>query len=205
MGEVLLRRVASAGLVVLLLGAGWVYLGLPERHGPAPDRSTLRVAAAGSAYATGTAFHAGDRPGVRPSEAAPESPCGSCHGRRAHWRDRARRAFLNAHDDALDCGACHLQGPGVAVRRFRAGQVVTAATLASGAGGRLYAAHSAGDAWTRRVEPGSGVTLASRGPACGACHRRDSPFLAAEGLYDPYRRRVLEDLAVLRRIEGTAW
>jgi len=199
MGSLLIRRVVSVGLVLLLLWAGWVYLGLPSRRAPPARPAGHAVSSAGGA------FHEGDRLEVRSAEPSQEGPCVVCHGRQAHWRDRARRALLNLHEGVLDCGACHLRGPGVVVCRFRQFEVVTNETLAAGVGGRLYAARRQGGEWARVLSPAGGVELIPQGPACSECHRRGSSFLAAEGLYDPYRRRVLEDLAVLRRFEGVAW
>jgi len=111
---------------------------------------------------------------------------------------------LNVHTEALDCGVCHLHGRDLVVRRFRGEEAVTRETLAQAPGGRLYAARKANGRWVRILRPEQGTTLKHSGAACKECHRRGSTFLRGEGLYDDYRLRILEDLAVLRRVaEGT--
>ncbi len=130
-------------------------------------------------------FHRYDRALLEP----PPGPayCTGCHPLRAHGRDPMVRAFLNLHSDAMDCGVCHWRGRTLRVRRF---------------GGRLYAAVRGREGWDPVVRPREGVEWVLRPGRCRSCHRRGSPILAARGLFDPYRRRLLEDLAVLRWLEG---
>jgi hypothetical protein len=184
-----LRRGASfitlAILVLLALG----YRFLPELSPPATASRELHVPV--------PEFHRFDRAQVEGLD-VPDSPCLACHPPAAHHLSGERRAFLNLHRRTLDCGVCHLSGRGVSARHFREAEVVTAASLASGPYGRVYAAVRIGGKWQRVETPGGPATLRAHGPDCGTCHRRGSPFLAADGLLDPYRRRVLEDLSVLR-------
>lgn len=199
MGSFPLRAACSGGLLGLLLWGGWAYLELPHRVGPAelpPMRETPSPAAA---------YHDSHRFLVEPAEAGPESPCLGCHPNPPHWRSPVRRAFLNLHVATLDCGACHLTGARVSVRRFRGEEVVTRDRFPSGEGGRLYAAVGAGQSWSRALAAGPAVRLVARGPECTQCHRRGSALLATDGLYDAYRRRVLEDLAVLRHLGERPW
>ncbi|MDF1553590.1 MAG: hypothetical protein P1P84_11040 [Deferrisomatales bacterium] len=188
-----MRRVASlVGLAVLVLLAlgyrslpGWSPAAVPppEVHAVVPE------------------FHRFDRAEVPGLDAA-DGPCGTCHPAAAHQRSAAARAFLNLHRRSLDCGVCHLRGKGLVVRHFRDAAVVTADTLTAGPYGRVYAAVRAGDGWRRLQAPGNGAVLRPVGPGCRDCHRRGSTLLATDGLVDTYRRRVLEDLSVLRFLGG---
>lgn len=197
-GSFPLRAAVSGGLLALFLWGGWAYLGIPHRVRPAepPRRETALPI---------RAYHEPHRFQVEPDASGPQSPCLGCHPNPPHWRSPVYRAFLNLHLSALDCGVCHLAGAPVSVRRFRGEEVVTRDSLPAGEGGRLYAAVGAGKGWSRVLEAGPGVRFAARGPRCAQCHRRGSPLLAAEGLYDAYRRRVLEDLAVLRHLGEQPW
>ncbi len=199
MANPLLRSSVSAILLGLCLWGGWSYVDLPDRvrSEAAPP---LPPAPGGE-----VSFHAPHRFEVDATVEERRSPCWGCHGPSPHWRSRARRAFLNLHTASMDCGACHLAGPPVAVRRFREGEAVTRETLTAGAGGRLYAARREAERWVPILRPGEAVWLLAAGPRCSECHRRGSTLLAGEGLYDPYRRRVLEDLAVLRRLGDREW
>ena len=190
---IVVRRVASLiGLAVLvLLALG--YRSLPEWSPKLAPPSAVAAAA--------PEFHRFDRARV-PGLDAVEGPCGTCHPAAAHPRSADQRAFLNLHRRSLDCGACHLRGTGVAVRHFRGDAVVTADTLAEGPYGRVYAAVRAEGGWRRLQAPGDGATLRPVGPGCRDCHRRGSTLLATDGLVDTYRRRVLEDLSVLRFLGG---
>ena len=184
-----MRKVASLlGLAVL------VALGLGYRALPTLSPETVPVAAG---VAVAPEFHRYDRAEVPGIDDAGET-CGRCHPAAAHQRDAGTRAFLNLHRRSLDCGVCHLRGKGVGVRHFRDGQVVTAKTLADGPYGRVSAAVRDGDRWKPVSGPGNGVALRADGPECRDCHRRGGTLLATDGLVDPYRRRVLEDLSVLR-------
>ncbi|MEW6490428.1 MAG: hypothetical protein AB1578_21270 [Thermodesulfobacteriota bacterium] len=198
-GSLPLRVALSGGLLGLLLWGGWAYLGLPLRVRPAAPPPVWEAPLPSHAY------HAPHRFQVEPLEAGPESPCLGCHPNPPHWRSPVHRAFLNLHVSSLDCGVCHLKGAPVSVRRFRGGEVVTRDGLLSGEGGRLYAAVGSGQGWSRVLGAGPAVGLADRGPRCSQCHRRGSTLLATDGLYDAYRRRVLEDLAVLRHLGERPW
>ncbi|MBE0616584.1 MAG: hypothetical protein IH608_01485 [Proteobacteria bacterium] len=194
MASPFLRPAVSALLLGLCLWAGWSYVDLP-------DRAPAAAAPAQPAAVDGEiSFHAPQRYEVPVPAGAGQSPCQDCHGLFPHGRSPGRRAFLNLHTPAMDCGACHLAGATVAVRRFREGEAVTRESLTAGEGGRLYAARREGERWTRVLTAGGSEQFRPVGPRCTECHRRGSTFLAGEGLYDPYRRRVLEDLAVLRRM-----
>lgn len=188
------RRLVSALLLGALLLAAWAYLKAPERFRPPPAAE-----GSGSGPVLGL-FHESVREKLLPIGGG--GGCGACHGEAAHIRSAEVRAFLNLHRVALDCGVCHLTGAAVAIRRFRDGHAVTQETLASGVGGRLFAARREGTAWVPIARPGDGVRLRPEGPPCGECHRRGSPLLGGDGLYDPYRRRVLEDLSVMRWLGG---
>jgi len=194
-----LRSAGSALLLGLCLWGGWRYASLPERASPEP---ALALPPAPGADPT---FHAPHRFELEFAGEGRESPCQGCHGPLPHWKQKQSRAFLNLHVPTLDCGACHLAGGAVAVRRFRGAEVVTGETLTAGEGGRLFAARREGERWTPLLTPGASARLVVAGPRCGECHRRGSTLLAGEGLYDPYRRRVLEDLAVLRRVGDSPW
>lgn len=191
MGRRWLERPASVALVALAFWGAWAYAtwapGPPGWRRPAPPEPRLP-------------FHALHRSRLPP--AAGEGFCASCHGAAPHRAAPGTRAFLNLHVVTLDCGACHLGGRGVGVRRFRGDEAVTRRTLGqsspSAPPDRLYAARPAGTGWERVDRPGGPVRFRARGPACRECHRRGSPWLAVDGLYDAYRRRVLEDLSVFR-------
>lgn len=187
-----LRRSISVSLLGLGLWSAWAY-GTISRQTPVPPALPAPPKSTGPA-----GYHAYDR-AVLPSNGDP-GYCSLCHGRMPHGRS-SNRAFLNLHTGVLDCGVCHLTGREVGVRRFRDALVVTNETLATGSGGRLFAANKREGDWKVVVKPGDGVRLLAEGGPCDSCHRRGSPLLAAEGLYDPYRRRVLEDLSVLRWLE----
>ena len=188
--EALVRRLASAVVLGLALGVAWLYVGLPARA-PAESARSPQTREA-------EPFHSYDRAELPPVEEP--GPCAECHGSAPHRRSPNRRAFLNRHYLAMDCAVCHLTGRGVAVRRYRGDEVVTAEALASGSGGRLFAVRKSDGTWTRVVTAGDDVKLRDGGPTCAECHRRGSLLLAADGAYDSYRRRLLEDLSVLRRI-----
>lgn len=199
MGSFPLRAALSGGLLGLVLWGGWTYLELPHRVRPAEPPPVRETPSPSAAYHEPHRFH------VEPAEAGPESPCLGCHPNPPHWRSPVQRAFLNLHVSSLDCGVCHLTGAPVSARRFRGEEAVTRESLVSGEGGRLYAAVREGQGWRRVLEAGPTVHLAARGPGCAQCHRRGSTLLATEGLYDAYRRRVLEDLAVLRHLGERPW
>lgn len=199
MGSFPLRAAVSAGLLGLVLWGGWAYLGLPHRVTRADPFQAPEILPAMAAYHEPHRFY------VESAERELESPCLGCHPTPPHWRSRLHRAFLNLHVSALDCGACHLAGASVSVRRFRGEAVVTRENLVAGEGGRLYAAVRGAQGWARVLEAGPTAHLAARGPRCAECHRRGSTLLAADGLYDAYRRRVLEDLAVLRHLGERPW
>lgn len=194
MGSLGARRVASLALWAAVLGAGGLYVRAGWAPPPAPAPGAAGTAGAPS-------YHVFERVAADVREGP--AHCASCHGPVPHTRSRSIRAFLNLHQEYLDCGVCHLTGPGLQVRRFRGDEAVTDETLPHGAGGRLYAARLSGPAWLRTLAPGAGVALRHAGPPCAECHRRGSPLLQGDGLYDPYRRRVLEDLVVLHRIQGS--
>ncbi len=187
------KRVSAATAAVA--GAAALVLVLTAGRSPAPETPSIT----GGATPGRAGFHAGEIPSL-PEDG--DGPCRRCHPAAAHRRPPHLRAFLNLHRRALDCGVCHLAGRGLSVRRFRGDRAVTADTLADGAGGRLYAAARGPNGWRPVDAPGGGVRLDAAGPACRSCHRRGSPLLAQPGLYDPYRRRLLEDLAVLPRLPG---
>jgi hypothetical protein len=190
--EALARRVSSALLLCLFLWGAWEYVGVPDR---APAHSSVSPQTQRP-----IPFHAYDRANLPAVEDA--ESCTGCHGPAAHARTPSQRAFLNHHHMSMDCGVCHLTGRGIAVRRFRGDEVVTAETLASGPGGRIFAARKSDRGWTPVVTVGAGVKLLAQAPACADCHRRGSLVLAADGVLDSYRRRLLEDLSVLRRMGG---
>lgn len=188
MGRIV-RAVASLlGLAVLVLLA-LAYGTIPERTPPAPPFAGANPAA--------LEFHRFDRTEVAGLD-TPAGPCGTCHPAAAHQRNGELRAYLNLHRRSLDCGVCHLRGKSVGVRHFRGDRVVTAETLTDAPYGRVYAAVQTADGWRPVQRPGDGVTLRPAGLGCRDCHRRGSPLLATDGLLDGYRRRVLEDLSVLR-------
>jgi len=188
----ILRGVASLlGLAILVL--------LSLAYGTLPELTPSASPPAG-AKPTALEFHRFDRAEVAGLD-APANPCGTCHPAAAHQRNGELRAYLNLHRRALDCGVCHLRGKSVGVRHFRNGRAVTSETLTDAPYGRVYAAVKTADGWRRVQRPGDGVTLRSAGPGCRDCHRRGSPLLATDGLLDGYRRRVLEDLSVLRFLE----
>jgi len=173
-GETVLRRVAAAAGVLVLAAAGLAFLEAPGRAPPAPRQARPEAVV--------EPFHRYDR-AVLP-EGYARGYCTVCHPAADHRRDPRTRAFLNLHPVSMDCGVCHLAGRRLAVRRLGRG--------------RLFAAQRDAAGWRRVDRPGRGVRLRPEGPACRQCHRRGSPLLATPGLYDPYRRRLLEDLAVLR-------
>ncbi len=173
-GEAVLRRVAAAAGVLLLAAAGLAFLEVPGRAPPAPRPARPEAVV--------EPFHRYDR-AVLP-EGYARGYCTRCHPAADHRRDPRSRAFLNLHAVSMDCGVCHLAGRRLAVRRF--GQ------------GRLFAAERDAGGWRPVDRPGPGVRVRGSGPGCRECHRRGSPLLATSGLYDAYRRRLLEDLAVLR-------
>ncbi len=187
------KRAAAA--TAAAAGAAALVLALTAGRPPEPPAP----AATGTAAPDRTGFHAEVVP-LLPEGG--DGPCLRCHPAAAHRSPPNLRAFLNLHRRALDCGVCHLAGRGLSVRRFRDGRAVTADTLADAAGGRLYAAARGPDGWRPVDAPGDGARLDVDGPACRSCHRRGSPLLAQPGLYDPYRRRLLEDLSVLPRLSG---
>jgi len=173
------RRLVSVIAVAGLAAAGWGYARLPgsaETAGPAPRGEAARP----------EPFHAYDRGRL----AEPGGYCTSCHPAAAHLRDPVLRAFRNLHRVGLGCGVCHLAGPRLTVRRF------------SDRGNRLFAARRTPEGWQAVDRPGAEARFRPRGLACRQCHRRGSPWLNGPGLFDAYRRRLLEDLAVLRRLEG---
>ncbi|MHB8767007.1 MAG: hypothetical protein ACYDA8_22060 [Deferrisomatales bacterium] len=184
MGGRRLRRLTSAALLALATWGAWEYLRLPHR---APPWHAAAPAAGGRAMGG----HGADRPPA-PHPGPEARGCAACHGPAPHRRDPVRRAFLNLHAGRLHCGVCHFTGSGLGVRRF--------AAAGGDPPGPLFAATRSGPGWEKAEWPTGGVALRPRGPACEQCHRRGSPILAAEGLYDDYRRRLLEDLAVLRRL-----
>jgi mono/diheme cytochrome c family protein len=194
MGSAALRRLASIVLLAAAMGAGWLYYRMGRPTAPPPESAVPAAVAAKPPYHTFERAAAGVREGP--------AHCASCHGPTPHTRNRTVRAFLNLHQEHLDCGVCHLTGTGLQVRRFRGDEVVTDQTLPQAPGGRLYSARRVGSAWLRALAPGEGVSFRNAGPPCSECHRRGSALLKGDGLYDPYRRRVLEDLAVLRWLPG---
>jgi hypothetical protein len=188
--EALGRRVSSTLLLCLFLWGAWQYVGVPDR---APARSSVAPQTQRP-----IPFHAYDRANLPAVEGV--GSCTGCHGPAAHARTPSDRALLNLHHLSMDCGVCHLTGRGIAVRRFRGHEVVTAETLASATGGRIFAARKSDSGWTPVVTVSDGVKQLAQAPACADCHRRGSLVLAADGVLDSYRRRLLEDLSILRRM-----
>lgn len=127
--------------------------------------------------------------------------CETCHSLAPHYLNRELRGFLNLHCRAMDCGACHLQGGGGEVRRFRGDVEVTDKSLVDGGPlGRIYFARKDKNGFTRVEAPGSGIVLKPQGVGCKECHQRGSRFFDIGGLYDPYRVRILEDLKIFHRM-----
>ncbi|GAB4251268.1 hypothetical protein [Deferrisoma sp.] len=175
MGSAWVRRVASLALL-----AGWAVAALgfarwPGAVGPTGIRPEARVLR--------SPFHAYDRARIE----EPGGYCTRCHPAAAHGRDGRLRAFWNLHRVGLDCGVCHLSGPRLVPGR---------------ADGRVFLGVRGPEGWRPVDRPGPDARFRVRGPGCTECHRRGSPWLAGPSLYDPYRRRLLEDLAVLRWLEG---
>ncbi len=179
MGSAWVRRVAS---LVLLAGLAAAALGFARWPGTAnapPRRPEW------GKEVTPSPFHAFDRARIE----EPGGYCTRCHPPAAHGRDGRLRAFWNLHRVGLDCGVCHLVGPRLVPGR------------APERRGRVFAGVRGPEGWRPVDRPGPEARFRARGPGCTECHRRGSPWLAGPGLYDPYRRRLLEDLAVLRWLE----
>jgi len=127
--------------------------------------------------------------------------CESCHSAAPHYLNRETRGLLNLHTRALDCGVCHLDGKNVKIRRFRGDVALTAKTLADGGSiGRIFLARKDKKGLVKTVKPGNGIVLKTGGKKCKYCHQRRSPFFEVEGLYDPYKVRVLEDLKIFHKL-----
>lgn len=180
MADSAVRRVCSLlGLGLLAAGAA-AWLSAPGR-GPAHDGGA-------GAPRPPARFH-----GARPSQPAPASEAGACrgcHGLEPHRRRLGSRAFLNLHAARMECSICHLASPGAEYRRV------------PGPSGLVTPGATVGGVWRPKVGPEAGESVRSVGPGCGACHRAGAPLLAS-GLYDAYRRRMLEELALLYRLGRT--
>ena len=176
------RRTSSLALLGALLLAAAAYLSLPYGLGGAPKTEPGRTFA-------GAAYHASDQASAKAPDALEPGSCSGCHGGAPHGRRRGTRAFLNLHVRALDCGVCHLAGPELGFQRAPGGQ------------GKIFAARRMDGQGKTVIAAGGGVDFRRTGPACVDCHRRGSALLA--GLYDDYRRRLLEELSVLYRLRGT--
>jgi len=128
--------------------------------------------------------------------------CENCHSATPHYMDRETRGLLNLHTRALDCGVCHLDGKNLRIRRFRGDVALTAKTLTDGGPlGRIFVARKDKNGLVKTVKPGDDIVLKTAGRKCKYCHQRRSPFFEVEGLYDPYKVRVLEDLKIIHRLD----
>ncbi|MBI5018059.1 MAG: hypothetical protein HZB55_21550 [Deltaproteobacteria bacterium] len=176
-----LRQLGSLLSVAILATAGYLYAQAPAAPRPA--------GAAASALVSRPSYHRPDAgSAVTPGS---EGPCLGCHGTAPHRRRPGARAFLNLHAVRLECSACHLPSAGATYRRSgEGGQRVTPGRMTAGR-------------WERLVWPEPGLALRPAGPRCTECHRRGSAILAS-GLYDDYRRRILEELSLLFRLGGSA-
>lgn len=178
------KSLVSALLVALLAG-GIYYLTdhAPHRRGgPATQVKAVTP--------TANPFHGST---VAPSDVPmPQSPCAACHKRAPHGANRRLAAFLNLHSRALDCTGCHAQGVFTLSRDQATGFIFAFA-------GGVPVKPPLLEGRTHSL--GQGLTFALRPQPCGECHRRGSRLLATPGLYDEYRRRLLEDLDVLPAVE----
>ncbi len=176
------RRLVSIAVAGLGAAGAWAFLSLPGAAPPPLDRAAPPLE-----HRPAEGFHRLLR--AAPPPAAP-GPCVGCHGGAPHRRTPVTRAFLNLHPRALACGVCHLAGRDLAVRGTPTDP------------SRLTAVRRVGLEWAVLDGPGPGIRLRPVGPECAECHRRGSAFFAGLDRYDPYRRRLLEDLAVLPQLRG---
>lgn len=186
MGSSLIKRAASMVGALLLTAGVYGYLNLPAVQAPA-------ATATPTPYTLGP-FHGFDRAPIEGYSSL--NRCLGCHEDRPHKQSPRNRAFLNMHVEVIDCTGCHISGKGIRPHRFGPeGESVSDYT------GRIYAAKKSGPKWTPQLggEKHEGVRV--KGPRCGQCHRRSSPFLNAPGLYDSYSRKIFSSLAILRMVE----
>ncbi len=142
-------------------------------------------------------FHELDRMAPEPPQGLGECNQSQCHHNLPHTRSRKYRAFLNLHELTMDCSTCHIAGSGVRPKRF-----LPDGSRAEGYTGRIYGSKKSGAAWQPLTGNHDTVKIRPSGPTCRECHRRNSPFLKNSGLYDSYKVRLLQDLAVLPLMEG---
>jgi hypothetical protein len=178
------KKIAGAFFTLALFALVWVLCGL----GSAPAAATHGVAPTEPATRTATKkeFHSRDRMGAVETKTA--GTCTECHPLAVHTKNQRVRAFLNAHTLLLDCSACHTKSVGLQLRRWDKDGRIHAGNL-SGGDFKLFAKHE-------------DATIVKAAPSCRECHSRGSGFLSTPGLYDEYRRRLLEDLAVFAIMEG---
>lgn len=125
-----------------------------------------------------------------------DTGCGQCHKGLPHVKNANTRAFLNLHVSTMACHTCHAERSGLVPSR-EGGAKTGLIKLNHPGGGPVGAPEVRGPV---HAYPG-GTKFQARGPSCGACHARNSSFLASPGLFDDYTRRLLEDLDVLPHLE----
>lgn len=178
----ILKLLGSAAVALLLVLPLWRAAALR----PAPEKAAASVAP------PATDFHARDRTELPP---ATGPGCSDCHAATPHSKKRVVRAFLNAHVADLDCSVCHFKGAAVFKRFDSSGREVAS-------GGDVHAARRDGAGHAPVDWRAHDANLARSGPSCRECHRRGGGLLSVPGLYDEYRKRLLEDLDVLARSGG---
>ncbi len=184
-----LRNLASALLLAALVWGGHEFILFAGGGGPS-------VAVPEAKMLERKSFHATDRAATAPTPLQTPS-CAECHDAAPHDKNPKYRAFINLHTISMDCGPCHLEGKTLQhVQAGKEGFSQIRTRLRTGKEGEGSALPEAEYSEGTHVLP-DGVSLVRTPPDCQTCHRRGSRFLKEPGLYEEYRRRVLEDLDVL--------
>ena len=177
------KKAASLGLLALTLFLAGLLFNFSERE-------TRKVSAVPPAAAPKNAFHV--REELKPP---PDTGCASCHKGAPHEKNRSVRAFLNLHTGKLACQVCHADSQGMTYAKMGEGEKAQVMALI---GGRPIAAPSVAGVIHTFAE---GASFRPSGPPCNSCHARNGKIVSVPGLYDDYRRRLIEELDVLPLLE----
>lgn len=177
------KKAASLLLLMVLILALAYYL--------APPSAKPGGAAKPPPPSTGSGYHSQETP-----KTPPATGCQKCHKGLPHGKNPQTRAFLNLHVHTMACQACHADLSGLTPAR-EGGQKTGLIKINYQDGKTVGEPEVAGRVHTY---PG-GARFLERGPACQTCHARYASFLAAPGLFDDYRKRILEDLDVTPHLE----